>query len=263
MFKNLGDRLQLTLKKLSGQHKISEDNIKEALKEVKLALLEADVNYAVVKKFVNNVKEKANGVEVITGVNPREQFIKIINDELVEILGGKNTKLAKETSKATVVMLVGLQGAGKTTFAAKLSKLLKKNKEKPFLIGADVYRPAAKKQLEVLSNQIQVPFFSNFESNDAIEIVKEGLKKAREEKSTYILIDTAGRLHIDENLMQELKEIKVLSNPSEILLVVDAMTGQDAPNVAKVFNEKLDISGVVVTKLDGDTRGGADRKSVV
>lgn len=257
MFDSLSNKLQETFKKLSGQSKISESNITEALREVRLALLEADVNYTVVKNFVSRVKEKAQGEKVILGVNPRQQFIKIINDELIEVLGGGNTELKKSINKPTIIMLVGLQGAGKTTFAAKLAKLLKKDKQKPFLIGADVYRPAAKKQLMVLSNQINVPFFSIEDSNNALDIVKQGIQKAKEENSDYVLIDTAGRLHIDEALMQELEDIKETVNPTEILLVVDGMTGQDAVNVAKSFNESLEITGVVVTKLDGDSRGGS------
>lgn len=257
MFKGLGDKLQETFKKLSGQSKITESNIEEALKEVRLALLEADVNYKVVKSFVSRVKEKAQGQEVIKGVNPRAQFIKIINDELIEVLGGNNTALLKSDIPPTIIMLTGLQGAGKTTFAAKLSKLLKKEKLKPFLIGADVYRPAAKKQLSILANQIGVPMFTIEDSINVMEIVNKGIEKAKEEKASHILIDTAGRLHIDEELMNELKIIKERVNPLEILLVVDGMTGQDAVNVSKIFNEQLDITGVVVTKLDGDSRGGA------
>ncbi|CAM3144266.1 signal recognition particle protein [Streptobacillus ratti] len=257
MFKGLSDKLQETFKKLSGQSKITESNITEALREVRLALLEADVNYIVVKNFVKRIKEKAQGQEVIKGVNPRQQFIKIINDELIEVLGGQNTALNKATSKPTIIMLVGLQGAGKTTFAGKLAKLLKKEKNKAFLIGADVYRPAAKKQLMVLANQIGVPFYSIEDSNNVLEIVNNGLLEAKKEDADYVLIDTAGRLHVDEVLMQELQDVKSSINPTEILLVVDGMTGQDAVNVAKTFNDALDITGVVVTKLDGDTRGGA------
>lgn len=257
MFKGLSDKLQETFKKLSGQSKITESNITEALREVRLALLEADVNYSVVKNFVKRIKEKAQGQEVIKGVNPRQQFIKIINDELIEVLGGQNTSLNKSTSKPTIIMLVGLQGAGKTTFAGKLAKFLKKEKSKAFLIGADVYRPAAKKQLMVLANQIGVPFFSIEDSNNVLEIVNNGLLEAKKEDADYVLIDTAGRLHVDEALMQELQDVKSSVNPTEILLVVDGMTGQDAVNVAKTFNDVLDITGVVVTKLDGDTRGGA------
>lgn len=257
MFKNLSEKLQDTFKKLSGQSKISETNIVDALKEVRLALLEADVNYTVVKNLVSRIKEKAQGQEVIKGVNPKQQFIKIINDELIEILGGSNTALNKSLHKPTIIMLAGLQGAGKTTFAGKLAKLLKKEKSRPLLVGADVYRPAAKKQLQVLSSQIGVDFFTLENSNDALEIVKEAMLKSKELSSDYILIDTAGRLHIDEILMNELKEIKEITKAHEILLVVDGMTGQDAVNVSKTFNEVLDITGVVVTKLDGDTRGGA------
>lgn len=257
MFENLGNKLQDTFKKLSGQSKITEDNISNALREVRLALLEADVNYTVVKNFVNRIKEKSQGAEVIRGVNPGQQFIKIINDELIEVLGGSNTQLNKSLTKPSIIMLVGLQGAGKTTFAAKLSRLLKKNKSKPFLIAADVYRPAAKKQLKVLSNQIDVPFFTIDESTDVLDIVNKGIENAKSLDSDYVIIDTAGRLHIDEQLMKELENVKAISNPVEILLVVDGMTGQDAVNVAKSFNEILDVTGVVLTKLDGDTRGGA------
>ena len=257
MFESLGNKLQDTFKKISGQSKITESNISDALREVRLALLEADVNYGVVKNLVSRIKEKAQGHEVIRGVNPKQQFIKIINDELVEILGGSNTGLNKSIHKPTIIMMVGLQGAGKTTFTAKLSKLLKKDKQKPFLIAADVYRPAAKKQLEVLAKQIDVPYFTIHESNDVLDIVNKGMLEAKNQGSDYVLIDTAGRLHIDEDLMKELENVKQLVNPTEILLVVDGMTGQDAVNVAKNFNDSLDVTGVVLTKLDGDTRGGA------
>lgn len=254
MFDSLSDKLKNVMKKISGQSKLSEANVSEALKEVRLALLEADVNYTVVKNFVNRIKEKALGAEVLMGVNPRQQFIKIINDELVEALGGKNVDLNQGNK---VIVLVGLQGAGKTTFAAKLAKLLQKNKEKILLVGADVYRPAAKKQLKVLSDQIGAENFTIADSNDAVDIVKQALEYAKTKKVDTVIIDTAGRLHIDEELMNELSKIKQIANPTDILLTVDGMTGQDAVNVSKAFNDYLEITGVVLTKLDGDTRGGA------
>lgn len=257
MFDNLGDRFQDIFKKLSGNSKISEENISEALREVRLALLESDVNYTVTKNIVNNIKEKAIGLDVIKGVNPKQQFIKFVNDELVSALGGDNVKLMKQPGKTNIIMLVGLQGAGKTTFAGKLSKKLKNEKSKPLLVGADVYRPAAKKQLEVLSKQINIDFFTIEDSKNALEICDKALEYAKNNNNDYIIIDTAGRLHIDEGLMNELLNIKNMVNPIEILLVVDGMTGQDAVNVSKTFNEILDITGVVLTKLDGDTRGGA------
>ena len=256
MFNNLGDRFKDIFKKVSGG-KLTVANMKDALREVRLALLEADVNYNLTKNFVARIRDKALGDEVLKGVNPSQQFIKIVNDELIEVLGGTNVSIAKSIKPPTIVMLVGLQGAGKTTFSGKLAKYLKKKGEKPFLVGADVYRPAAKKQIMVLANQVGVPSFTIEESNDVTEICKQGLESAREQHPPYVIFDRAGGLHIDENLMGELKKVKSDFSPHEILLVVDGMTGQDAVNVAKSFNDELDITGVVLTKLDGDTRGGA------
>lgn len=257
MFNNLGDRFKDIFKKVSGQGKLTEANMKDALREVRLALLEADVNYGVAKNFVSKIREKALGEEVISGVNPTQQFVKIVHDELVEVLGGTNVQIAKSPKNPTIIMLSGLQGAGKTTFAGKLAKYLRSKGETPLLIGADVYRPAAKKQLKVLAEQVKVSSFTIDESTDVNEICRKGLEEAGKIHATYVIIDTAGRLHIDEQLMGELQGIKDNFKPHEILLVVDGMTGQDAVNVAKTFNEQLDITGVVLTKLDGDTRGGA------
>lgn len=257
MLENLGSRFQEIFKKVRGHGKLSESNIKDALKEVKMSLLEADVNYKVVKDFTNKIQEKAIGTDVLSGINPGQQFIKIVNDELVELLGGTNSRLTKGVRNPTVIMLAGLQGAGKTTFAGKLGKFLKKQGEKVLMVGADVYRPAAIKQLRVLGEQTGIDVYSEEENKNAVEICEKGLAKAKELGSTYLIIDTAGRLHIDELLMEELKEIKKIVKPQEILLVVDAMIGQDAVNLAESFNSVLNIDGVVLTKLDGDTRGGA------
>lgn len=257
MLDNLGSRFQEIFKKVRGHGKLSESNIKEALREVKMSLLEADVNYKVVKDFTAKIQEKAIGTDVLKGINPGQQFIKIVNDELVELLGGTNARLTKGVRNPTVLMLAGLQGAGKTTFAAKLGNYLKKQGEKVLMVGADVYRPAAIKQLQVLGEQTAIEVYSEENHQDAVGICERGLAKAKELGSTYMIIDTAGRLHIDEKLMDELKEIKKLTRPQEILLVVDAMIGQDAVNLAESFNNVLNIDGVVLTKLDGDTRGGA------
>lgn len=257
MLENLGSRFQEIFKKVRGHGKLSESNIKDALKEVKMSLLEADVNYKVVKDFTNKIQEKAIGTDVLTGINPGQQFIKIVNDELVELLGGTNSRITKGVRNPTVIMLAGLQGAGKTTFAGKLGNFLKKQGEKVLMVGADVYRPAAIKQLRVLGEQTGIDVYSEEENKNAVEICEKGLAKAKELGATYLIIDTAGRLHIDELLMEELKEIKKIVKPQEILLVVDAMIGQDAVNLAESFNGVLNIDGVVLTKLDGDTRGGA------
>ena len=265
MLENLGNRFQDIFKKVRGHGKLSESNIKDALREVKMSLLEADVNYKVVKDFINKIQEKAIGTEVIRGINPGQQFIKIVNDELVELLGGTNSKLTKGVKNPTVLMLAGLQGAGKTTFAAKLANKLKKDSERPYLVAADVYRPAAIKQLQVLGEQINVPVYADEENKDPVDIARKAWGQAKANDYTYMIIDTAGRLHVDEALMEELSQIKKTVRPQEILLVVDAMIGQDAVNLAKNFNDKLNIDGVVLTKFDGDTRGGAalSIKSVV
>lgn len=257
MLENLGNRFQDIFKKIRGHGRLSESNIKDALREVKMSLLEADVNYKVVKDFTNKISEKAIGTEVIRGVNPAQQFIKLVNDELIELLGGTSSKLTKGLRNPTIIMLAGLQGAGKTTFAAKLAKFLKKQNEKLLLLGVDVYRPAAIKQLQVLGQQIGVDVYSEENSKDVVGIATRAVEKAKEINATYMIVDTAGRLHIDETLMEELKELKRAIKPQEILLVVDAMIGQDAVNLAESFNNALSVDGVILTKLDGDTRGGA------
>lgn len=257
MLENLGNRFQDIFKKIRGHGKLSDSNIKDALREVKMSLLEADVNYKVVKDFTNRISEKAIGTEVIRGVNPAQQFIKLVNDELVELLGGTSSKLTKGLRNPTIIMLAGLQGAGKTTFAAKLAKFLKKQNEKLLLVGVDVYRPAAIKQLQVLGQQIGVDVYSEEGNKDVVGIATRAIEKAKEINATYMIVDTAGRLHVDETLMNELKELKKAIKPQEILLVVDAMIGQDAVNLAESFNNALSVDGVILTKLDGDTRGGA------
>ena len=257
MLENLGNRFQDIFKKIRGHGRLSESNIKDALREVKMSLLEADVNYKVVKDFTNKISEKAIGTEVIKGVNPAQQFIKLVNDELVELLGGTSSKLTKGLRNPTIIMLAGLQGAGKTTFAAKLAKFLKKQNEKLLLVGVDVYRPAAIKQLQVLGQQIGVDVYSEEDTKDVVGIATRAIEKAKEVNATYMIVDTAGRLHIDETLMEELKELKRAIKPQEILLVVDAMIGQDAVNLAESFNNALSVDGVILTKLDGDARGGA------
>lgn len=255
-FESLADRLGSVFKKLRGKGKISESDLKEAMKEVKRALLEADVNFKVVKDFINSVSEKALGQNVLESLTPGQQVIKIVNDELCALMGKETAKL-DFSHKITVIMMVGLQGAGKTTSSAKIGGFLKKQGKRPILVAADVYRPAAKKQLKVVGSQLELPVFSIDESTDAVFIAQKAVEHAAQNANDVVIIDTAGRLHIDDELMEELQKIKEAVNPSEILLTVDAMTGQDAVNVAQSFNEKLEITGVVLTKLDGDTRGGA------
>lgn len=256
-FEGLTSKLQETLKKLKGKGKLSEKDIKVAMREVKLALLEADVNYKIVKDFVKSTGEKCLGNEVMESLTPGQQVVKIVNEELKELMGTEESKIEFSQKGLTVIMLSGLQGAGKTTLAGKLALHLKKKNKKPLLVACDVYRPAAIKQLQVVGKQIDIPVFSMGDKVNPVDIAKAGIEHAESNGLNVVIIDTAGRLHIDENLMDELHDIKENVNPNEILLVVDSMTGQDAVNVAKSFNEKLDVTGVVLTKLDGDTRGGA------
>lgn len=257
-FEGLADRLQNTMQKIRGKGKVTEADVKEMMREVRLALLEADVNFKVVKDFVKKVTERAIGQEVVKSLTPGQQVIKVVKEELTELMGGEQSKIAASNRPPTVIMMVGLQGAGKTTTTGKLANLLrKKYNRKPLLVAADIYRPAAIKQLETLGKQLSMPVFSLGDQVSPVEIAKQAISKAKEDHNDYVLIDTAGRLHVDENLMDELKQIKELSKPDEIFLVVDAMTGQDAVNVAQSFNEQLGLTGVVLTKLDGDTRGGA------
>lgn len=256
-FESLSEKLQNTFKKLRGKGKVSEKDLKAAMREVKLALLEADVNFKVVKNFVASVSERASGAEVMESLTPAQQVIKIVNEELIKLMGGEAEKLTISPKPPTIVMMAGLQGAGKTTTAAKLGGLLKKQGKRPLLCACDVYRPAAVKQLQVVGAQLELPVYAEEGVTDAVGIAERGLKHAVSHSNDVLIIDTAGRLHIDEQLMDELKEISARVEPTEILLVVDAMTGQDAVNVADKFNSELEISGVVLTKLDGDTRGGA------
>ena len=256
-FESLSSRLQAITKKLSGKARITESDLKEVLREVKLALLEADVNYKIVKEFIADINEKALGQDVLKSLTPGQQVVKIVKDEMEELLGGVTSKINFTPNPPTIIMLVGLQGSGKTTTAGKLANLLRKQGKKPLLVACDVYRPAAIKQLQVVGVQLNIPVFANENSKDVPHIAKQAISEAISKLNDVIILDTAGRLHIDEELMQELKNIKVNVKPHEILLVVDSMTGQDAVNVAQQFNQNLGIDGVILTKLDGDTRGGA------
>lgn len=257
-FEGLAERLQSTINKITGKGKLSESDVKEMLREVKLALLEADVNFKVVKQFVKKVEERAVGQDIMKSLTPGQMVVKIVQEELTELMGGENSRIAANHKPPTVVMMVGLQGAGKTTTTGKLAlHLRKKHNRKPLLVAADIYRPAAIKQLETLGKQLSIPVFSMGDQVSPVEIAKQAIAKAKEEHLDYVIIDTAGRLHVDEALMQELHDIKEVTNPAEIFLVVDSMTGQDAVNVAEHFNNLLDVTGIVLTKLDGDTRGGA------
>ncbi|PJI06613.1 MULTISPECIES: signal recognition particle protein [Clostridium] len=256
-FEGLSSKLQMAMKKLRGKGKLSEKDIKDAMREVKLALLEADVNYKIVKNFVKVVGDKCLGNEVMESLTPAQQVIKIVNEELTNLMGKSESKLEFEENGITVLMAVGLQGAGKTTMCGKLALSLKKKNKKPLLVACDIYRPAAIKQLQVVGKSIDIPVFSMGDKVSPVDISKAAISHAKENGLNVVIIDTAGRLHIDEELMNELQNIKKEVNPKEILLVVDSMTGQDAVNVAQSFNDKLELTGVVLTKLDGDTRGGA------
>ena len=256
-FEGLSSKLQNVFKKLTGRGKLNEKDVKEAMREVKLALLEADVSFAVVKKFIASVTDRAVGAEVLESLTPGQQVVKIVNEELVSLMGGENAKLEFGSKSPAVVLLCGLQGAGKTTMAGKLSAYLQKHFGKsPLLVACDIYRPAAIKQLQVVGEKLKLPVFERGQQ-DPVQTAKEAVDYARSHMLDLVIVDTAGRLHIDEAMMEEITAVRDALNPAEILLVVDAMTGQDAVNVAQSFNEKLDITGVVITKLDGDTRGGA------
>ena len=257
-FEGLTERIQNAIHSLQRKGKITESDVNESMHEIRLALLEADVNYKVVKDFIKTVRQRAVGAEVLESITPAQQIVKIVNDELIKVMGEKAVPLNKSSKIPTIIMMIGLQGAGKTTTASKLALKLKNEQHaRPLMIAADVYRPAAIEQLKILGDQIQIPVFEMGTDTDPVEIVRQGLAKAKEDKNDYVLIDTAGRLQIDEKLMDELADIKELAHPNEILLTVDAMTGQNAVEVAKGFNDQLDVTGVVLTKLDGDTRGGA------
>ena len=257
MFQSLSEKLTNAFKKFKNKGKLTEADVKEGMREIKLALLEADVNFKVVREFIKTVSERAVGAEVLESLVPAQQVVKIVNEELVNLMGGSQAKLTISSKPQTVVMMVGLQGAGKTTHAGKLAGLYKKQGKRPLLVACDIYRPAAIKQLEVVGASLDVPVFSMGDKVSPVKIAREGLKYAVSNGYDMVFIDTAGRLHIDEELMAELQEIKAATEPTEILLTVDAMIGQDAVNVAETFNEMLDITGVILTKLDGDTRGGA------
>jgi len=256
-FEGLSSRLQEITRKMKGKARITESDLKEMLREVKLALLEADVNYKIVKEFIATIQEKALGQDVLKSLTPGQQVVKIVKDELVELLGGTESRINFTPNPPTVIMLAGLQGSGKTTTAGKLANLLRKQGKKPLLVACDIYRPAAIKQLQVVGKQLNIPVFSNETSKDVVHIAKQAMSTAISKLNDVVILDTAGRLHIDEALMEELKELKSKIRPHEILLVVDSMTGQDAVNVSEKFNEALGIDGVILTKLDGDTRGGA------
>ncbi len=257
MFDSLSDKLANAFKKFKNKGKLSESDVKEGMREIKLALLEADVNFKVVREFVKTVSERAVGAEVLESLVPAQQIVKIVNDELINLMGGSQSKLNISPKPPTVVMMVGLQGAGKTTHSAKLAGMYKKQGKRPLLVACDVYRPAAIKQLEVVGAQLDIPVFSMGDSVSPVEIAKTAVAHAIKHGNDMVFLDTAGRLHVDEVLMAELTSIKEVASPTEILLVVDAMLGQDAVNVAESFNNLLDITGVVLTKMDGDTRGGA------
>lgn len=256
-FEGLSSRLQEITRKIRGKARITDSDLKEMLREVKLALLEADVNYKIVKEFISTIQEKALGQDVLKSLTPGQQVVKIVKDELVQLLGGETSKISFTPNPPTIIMLVGLQGSGKTTTAGKLANLLRKQGKKPLLVACDVYRPAAIKQLQVVGAQLNIPVFANENSKDVVHIARQAMSVAMSKLNDVVILDTAGRLHIDEELMEELKNLKANVKPHEILLVVDSMTGQDAVNVAQKFSDTVGIDGIVLTKLDGDTRGGA------
>ncbi len=256
-FEGLSSRLQEITRKLKGKARITESDLKDVLREVKMALLEADVNYKIVKDFIKVIEEKSLGQDVLKSLTPGQQVVKIVKDELVQLLGGEESKISFSPNPPTIIMLVGLQGSGKTTTAGKLANLIRKQGKNPLLVACDVYRPAAIKQLQVVGKQLNIPVYANEQTKDVVTIAKQAKDVAISKLNDVIILDTAGRLHIDENLMQELKDLKTGMRPHEILLVVDSMTGQDAVNVAEKFNTDLGVDGVILTKLDGDTRGGA------
>ncbi len=257
MFQNLSEKLENAFKKFKNRGKLTEADIKAGMREIKLALLEADVNFKVVRDFIKTVSERAVGADVLESLNPGQQVIKIVDEELTKLMGSTNSKLAISSKPPTVIMMVGLQGAGKTTHAGKLAGMLKKQGKNPLLVACDIYRPAAIKQLQVVGEKLGIPVFEMGDRTDPVKIAKEGIKFANQKGYDTVFIDTAGRLQIDEVLMKELQNIKKETEPTEILLTVDAMIGQESVNVAETFNELLDITGVILTKLDGDTRGGA------
>ncbi len=256
-FESLSNKLQEVFKQLRSKGKLTENDVKTAMREVKIALLEADVNFKIVKQFIKKVTERAVGTEVLEGLNPGQQVIKIVNEELIDLMGTTQSKLTFANRPPTIYMMVGLQGAGKTTSSGKLAGLLRKQGKNPLLVACDVYRPAAIKQLQVVGKTYNIPVFEMGDTVSPVEISKKALEYASEQKHDVILIDTAGRLHINEELMEELRNIKTAVRPQEILLVVDAMTGQDAVTVAESFDTQLGVDGIILTKLDGDARGGA------
>lgn len=257
VFEGLSGKLQETIKKIRGQGRVSEKDVKEMMREIKLALLEADVNFKVVKEFISKISERAVGSDVLESLTPGQQVVKIVHEELIELLGREQSKVTFAPKPPTVLMMVGLQGSGKTTTSGKLANLMRKQGKNPLLVACDVYRPAAIKQLQVVGAQLSIPVFSLENNQNVVQIAKSAIDHANKMQHDLVILDTAGRLHIDEKLMDELLNIKNTVHPHEILLVVDAMTGQDAVNVSESFNQKLGIDGVVLTKLDGDTRGGA------
>ena len=257
MFENLSSKIDRAFKKLKGSHKITELNIAEMVKEIRRALVDADVNYKVAKDFTNEVKEKALGQDILISVSPSQLMVKIVHEELTKLMGGKAEQISFNKKPPTVILIAGLQGSGKTTFSGKLAKFLKSKGKNPLLVACDVYRPAAIEQLTVLSGQVETDIYKEIDNKDAVQIAKNAIEHAKQNNKDVVIVDTAGRLAVDEKMMDEITAVKGAINPDEILFVVDAMTGQDAVNTAKAFNDRLDFNGVVLTKMDGDTRGGA------